>query len=114
MFLLPITIVDIFACNRLLIIDGALLENLSIYYFSEFYIEFKSKSDIEIHHPIDHNIKKKDLSEYRKEVEGWNSINKQPLSKTLKKSNSEADILKIIPTSSLLNSSLYSKAINNR
>ena len=91
-----------------------LSENLSLYYFSEFYVEFKSKSDIEIHHPIDHNIKKKDLSEYRKEVERWNSINKQPLTKALKKSNSEADLLKIIPTSSSFNNSLYSQAIDNR
>ena len=97
-----------------LIIDGALSENLSIYYFSEFYIEFKSKSDIEVHYPIDHNIKKKDLFEYRKEVERWNSINKQPLTKPLKKCNSEADLLKIIPTSSSFNNSFYSKAINNR
>ena len=91
-----------------------LSENLRIYYLLEFYVEFKSKSDVEIHHPIDHNIKKKDLSEYRKEVERWNSISKQPLTKTLKKSNSETDLLKIIPTSSSFNNSLYSQAINNR
>ena len=96
------------------LIDGMLSENLILYYFSEFYVEFKSKSDVEIHHPIDHNIKKIDLSEYRKEVERWNSINKQSLTKTLKKSNSEADLLKIIPTSSSFNNSLYSQAINNR
>ena len=98
----------------IVLIYGMLSENLSLYYFSEFYVEFKSKSDIEVHHPIDHNIKKKDLFEYRKEVERWNSINKQPLTKPLKKCNSEADLLKIIPTSSSFNNSLYSKAINNR
>ena len=91
-----------------------LSENLSLYYFLEFHVEFKSKSDVEIHHPIDHNIKKKDLSEYRKDVEQWNSINKQPLTKTLKKSNSEADLLKIVPTSSTFNNLFSSKAINNR
>ena len=85
-----------------------------IFSFLEIYVDLKSEYDIEIHHPIDHNIKRKNISELYVLKDNWLNDNTSPLSTALQKSHSETDIRKIGQISSSFKNSLSPKHINTR
>ena len=78
------------------------------------FVDFKSKCDIETHYPIDHNIKKKNTSEPSKENNNWIYTNTLHTPAKLKKSQSETDLLKVVPIASPFTNSLSPLFPNNR